>query len=303
MCLEWIFMNRGALYALGCYIAWGFLPIYWKALSTLSGLEITAHRVIWACVVAALLLTWQRNWHWLAQVIKRPRVLLTFLASACLIFVNWMIYIYAVNADHLVESSLGYFINPLVNVLLGIIFLRERPRQWQWVAIAIATFGVAYLTYDYGRLPWIALGLAASFAFYGLLRKTAPLPSLEGLFLETSFLAVPLTLYLVLLDWQGQGTLGHTTWQINLLLIFAGVVTALPLLLFSAGARRVPMTLLGILQYAAPTLQFIIGILLYHEPFSQSQLVGFSFIWLALAIFTLESTVEYRRLQPSLRAR
>lgn len=294
-------MNRGALYALSCYILWGFLPIYWKALSHIPGLETTSHRVVWSALVAAILLTWQRNWQWLGRVIKQPRVLLTFFATAILIQINWSVYIYAVNQNRIVESSLGYFINPLVNVLLGVFFFRERPRTWQWIAIAIATAGVTYLTFDYGHLPWIALGLAFSFAFYGLLKKVASLPALEGLFLETFFLAIPLSIYLLMLNQSGQGTFGHTTWQINLLLIFAGVVTAVPLLLFSAGAKLVPLTLLGILQYTAPTIQFILGIVVYNEPFSQSQLIGFSFIWVALIIFTLESTAERRRLQLALR--
>ena len=294
-------MNRGALYVLGCYLAWGFLPIYWKALSHLPGLETTAHRVAWSAVVAALLLTWQRNWRWLRSVVYQPRILLTFLATAILILANWLIYIYAINNDQIVESSLGYFINPLVNVLLGILFLRERPRLWQWAAILIASAGVIYLTYDYGRLPWVALGLAASFACYALLKKIASLPALEGLFLESTFLAIPLAIYLFVLERHGQGTFGHAGWQTTLLLVLAGLVTALPLLMFSAGAKQVPMTMLGILQYVAPTIQFIIGIVLYHEPFSQSQLVGFSFIWVALALFTVESTAQHRRLQLALR--
>jgi chloramphenicol-sensitive protein RarD len=296
-------MSRGALYALSCYIAWGFLPIYWKALSALPGLETTSHRIVWSALFSALVLTLQHNWRWLGRVAKQPRTLLTFAATATLILVNWLIYIYAINHNQIVESSLGYFINPLVNVLLGVLFLRERPRQWQWVAIAIATIGVTYLTYEYGRLPWVALGLASSFGFYALLKKIAALPALEGLFLETSFLAIPLLIYLLTLEFNGQGTFGHASWQTNFLLVLAGVVTALPLLLFSASARRVPLTLLGILQYIAPTIQFVIGIALYHEPFSQSQLVGYSFIWVALALFTLESTREHRRLQLALRPR
>jgi chloramphenicol-sensitive protein RarD len=228
-------------------------------------------------------------------------MILTFVATATLILANWLIYIYALNHNRLVESSLGYFMNPLVNVLLGILFLRERPRLWQWLAIGIAAIGVVYLTFDYGRLPWIALGLAFSFAFYALLKKTTTLPALQGLFLETTFLAIPLGIYLIILEQSGQGTFGHTDWRTTLLLLMAGIVTAVPLLLFSAGARRVPMTLLGILQYVAPTIQFIIGIVLYHEPFSQTQLIGFSFIWVALILFTLESTFERRRLQLALR--
>jgi chloramphenicol-sensitive protein RarD len=290
-------MSRGTLYALSCYIAWGFLPIYWKALSHLPGLETTSHRIVWSALVAGILLTVQRRWRWLGRVSRQPRILLTFVLVSALILANWLIYIYAINNDQLIESSLGYFINPLVNVLLGLFFLRERPRLWQWVAIGVATAGVLYLTYNYGRLPWIALGLATSFGFYGLLKKTAPLPTIEGFFLETTYLAIPLASYLIYLEWNGVGRLGHSDWRTNLMLLLAGVVTSVPLLLFSAAARRVPMTLLGLLQYIAPSIGFVIGIYLYHEPFSQSQLIGFSFIWVALAIFTLEGTLERRRLQ------
>lgn len=296
-------MSRGTLFALASYIAWGFLPIYWKALSHLPGLETTSHRILWSALVAAILLTMQRNWQWFGRVLTQPRILLTFLGISALIFANWLIYIYAINNNRLVESSLGYFINPMVNVLLGVFFLRERPRTWQWVAIGVAAIGVLYLTYNYGRLPWIALGLALSFGFYALLKKNAPLPSLQGLFLETTILAIPLTIYLITLEMRGQGTFAHSDWQITVLLVLAGVVTALPLLLFSAAARRVPMTLLGLLQYISPTIAFFLGVAIYHEPFSQSQLIGFSFIWVALAIFTLEGTAERRRLQPALRVR
>lgn len=294
-------MSRGAIYALCCYIAWGFLPLYWKALSALPGLETTSHRIIWSALLTALILAFQRKWGWLRRILKQPRILLTFAATAALILANWLIYIYAVNTNQMVEASLGYFINPLVNVLLGIIFLRERPRQWQWAAIGVAAVGVTYLTYDYGRLPWIALGLAASFAFYALLKKTASLPPLEGLFLETTYLAIPLSIYLIMLEANGQGTFGHTTLSTTILLVMAGAVTTVPLLLFSAGARTVPMTVLGILQYVAPTIQFILGITLFGEPFGHSQLLGFSFIWVALALFTLESGAERRRLHLALR--
>lgn len=296
-------MSRGVIYTLSSYILWGFLPIYWKALSALPGLETTSHRIVWSAMITGIVLTAQRNWSWVATVVRQPRVLLTFFGTALLILANWLIYIYAINNNQIVESSLGYFINPLINVLLGVFFLRERPRQGQWVAIAVATIGVIYLTFDYGRLPVVALGLALSFGFYGLLKKTASLHALEGLFLETVILAIPLALYLVVLEIKGVGAFGHAGWQTTVMLLFAGLVTGLPLLLFSAGARRVPMTMLGLLQYSAPTIQFILGLVVYHEPFTGSQLVGFGFIWLALALFTVESTMERRRLHLALRAR
>jgi chloramphenicol-sensitive protein RarD len=295
-------MNRSVLYVLGCYLAWGVLPIYWKAFSAIPGLETTSHRVVWSAVVAALLLTFRQSWQSLRPVIRQPRTLLTYVATAILILANWLIYIYAINNDQIIESSLGYFMTPLVNVLLGIIFLRERPRLWQWSAILIASIGVLYLTYSVGRLPWVALGLAGSWSFYALLKKTAPLPGLEGLFLESFFLAIPLTIYLLFLEQSGTGVFGHTDWRMTLLMVMAGLVTALPLLLFSIGAKKVPMTLLGILQYVAPSMQFVIGVALYHEPFDHSQLIGFSFIWLALLLFILESTAQHRRLQIALRA-
>jgi chloramphenicol-sensitive protein RarD len=295
-------MNRGVLYALGCYLLWGVLPIYWKALTSVPALETTAHRVVWSAIVAALILAYQRHWRWLAAVFRQPRILLTFVATGILILVNWLIYIYAVNHNQIVESSLGYFINPLVNVLLGILFLGERPRPWQWLAIFIAAAGVTYLTINHGRLPWIALGLAGSFAFYGLLKKTAKLPALEGLFLEMTFIAIPLAIYLLNIERTGHGLFGHTTWTTTALLAVGGLVTAIPLLLFSAGAKQVPLSLLGLLQYIAPTIQFALGITLFGEPFSSSQLVGFAFIWTALALFTIESTLERRRLYLALRA-
>ncbi len=296
-------MNRGMLYVLACYLAWGFLPIYWKALVNVPGLETTAHRVVWSAVVAALILSSRGRWQWLRTLSQQPRVLLTFAATAALILVNWLIYIYALNTNHIVESSLGYFINPLVNVLLGIVFLRERPRVWQWAAIATAAFGVAYLTYAYGRLPYIALGLAFSFAFYALLKKTASLPAVEGLFLEMTYLAVPMGIYLLMLERQGVASFGAGDASTTALLALAGVVTAIPLALFSAGAKQVPMTVIGLLQFVAPTIQFIIGIMIYNEPFTYNQLVGFTFIWTAIIIFTLESSLERRRLQLALPVR
>jgi chloramphenicol-sensitive protein RarD len=288
-------MNKGVLYAAGAYICWGLLPLYWKALQHVPALEILAHRMVWSLLVVFLLLAYQRHWEWLSGIWRDKRVLLTFITSALLLSINWFVYIWAVNKNYVVESSLGYFINPLVNVLLGFLFLRERLRMWQGVAIFLALSGVLFLSITYGAPPWIALTLAGSFGLYGLLRKTARLNSLEGLTLETILLFVPALSYLLYREASGSGALGHTNAQTTLLLVGSGVATAIPLLLFASGARMVSLTTLGILQYIAPTLQFLIGIVVYHEALTGERLIGFSLIWLALAVYTMESIVTGRR--------
>jgi chloramphenicol-sensitive protein RarD len=276
------------LYAVGAYVAWGFLPIYWKALHSLPALEILAHRVAWGALVAIVLVTYRLRWSWLSAVLGSRRTLLTFVASALLLSFNWFVYIWAVNAGYVIETSLGYFINPLVNVLLGVLFLRERLRGGQALAIAIAAGGVLYLTFQYGALPWIALALASSFGLYGLLRKTASVGSLEGFTLETLLLFVPAVGYLIFREAQGGAAFGHAGAGTELLLVGAGVMTAIPLLLFGAGARRLTLTSLGILQYIAPTLQFLLGVLVYGESLTLQRLIGFVLIWLALAVYTAE---------------
>ena len=281
-------MNKGTFYALGAYVAWGFLPVYWKALHEVPALEILAHRVVWGLVVAIALVSYRMGWQWLGAVVRSKRTLLTFAATALLLSLNWFIYIWAVNAGHIVQTSLGYFINPLVNVLLGVLFLRERLRGGQTLAIAIALGGVLYLTVQYGALPWIALGLAVSFGCYALLRKTATLNSLEGFTLEILLIFPAALAYLLYHEALGGGAFGHSGVATALLLACAGLVTAGPLLLFGAGARRISMTSLGILQYVAPSLQLLLGVLVYGESLSLARLVGFCLIWLALAIYTLE---------------
>lgn len=281
-------MNKGMLYGAGAYLLWGLLPIFWKSLHTVPALEILAHRMVWSLAFVVVLLAVQGHWRWLGPVFKNGRVLLTFAISALLLSLNWFLYIWSVNAGYIVETSLGYFINPLVNVLLGTLFLKERLRLWQAAAIIVAVIGVLYLTLHYGSLPWIALTLAGSFGVYGLLRKTASLNSLEGLTLETLLLFPPALAYLIYREWTGSAAFGHTGLPTMLLLICAGVATALPLLLFASGARRVTLTLMGILQYIAPTMQFLIGVFLYNESLTRARLIGFSLIWLALAIYSLE---------------
>ncbi len=286
-------MNRGMVYAAGAYICWGLLPLFWKALETVPALEILAHRMVWSLLVVLVLLGYHRRWHWLREVVRDAQVLLRFLTTALLLTANWFVYIWAVNAGYVVEASLGYFINPLVNVLLGVAFLRERLRFWQAVAVIIALCGVVYLSLNYGALPWIALTLAGSFGLYGLMRKTAQLPSLEGLTLETLLLFLPALAYLLGLGAAGQGTFGRADAITSLLLVASGLATAVPLLLFAAGARLIPLSVLGILQYIAPTIQFLIGVTVYHEPLTWERLVGFCLIWLALAVYSIEGILQH----------
>jgi len=288
-------LNRGVLNAIGAYVIWGFLPIYWKALQQVPALQILNHRVVWSLVFLAILISARKNWSPLRQAIRQPKIVLVYGLAACLLAVNWLTYIWGVNAGFIVETSLGYFINPLVNVLLGVLFLREKIRPLQWVPIGMATAGVLYLTFSYGSLPWIALVLAFTFALYGLLKKTAPLGSLHSLTLETGILFVPSLLYLVYVALQGSGIFIEYNTLTNLLLVFTGVVTAVPLLLFGAAARSINLSLLGLLQYIAPTCQFLIGVLIYNEPFTQARLIGFSIIWAALFLYWLESFLAHRR--------
>jgi len=288
-------MNKGILYALASYIIWGFLPIYWKALPSVPALEILSHRVVWSFVFLMLVLAYKSHWQWIRPAIRDRRTLFTFLAATTMLALNWLVYIWAVKANHVVESSLGYFINPLVNVGLGVIFLRERLRPWQLVAISVATLGVIYLTVSLGSLPWIGLTLGFSFGFYGLLRKTATLNSLQGLTFETALLFLPALGYLLYRDRMGIGAFAHVDWITTLMLVLAGVITAAPLLLFATAARRIPFSTLGILQYVAPTMQFLLGVFLYGETLTLARLLGFGLIWAALLIYSAESLIERRR--------
>lgn len=287
-------MQRGVWYGLAAYLAWGLLPIYWKALGQVPALEILANRIVWSLVLVLLILAVRRSWNWLLAARTRD-VFLTYLAAAVLLAVNWFVYIWAVNDGHVVETSLGYFINPLVNVVLGVLLFREVLRPLQWVAVAIAASGVLYLTLSYGSLPWIALTLAFSFGFYGVMKKRARLPALEGLALETGILSAAAAVYLVWLAANGMGALTTSSPTTVMLLVGAGVVTLFPLLGFAAAAQRVPLTVLGFMQYLAPTMQFLLGVLLYHEPFPVSRLIGFALIWLALAVFSMDGVMTRRR--------
>lgn len=281
-------MNIGIFYAACAYALWGLFPIYFKALQDIPPIEITLHRMVWSLVFLAIVLTWRRHWAWLGNALRRPKVLAGFTVSALILSSNWFIYIWAVNNGRVVDASLGYFINPLVNVLMGFVLLRERLRPGQWAAMALAAAGVAWLTWQTGQLPWIGLLLAATFGTYGLLRKTAALGALEGLSMET-LLLFPLALgYLVVLTLGGHNSFLTASTSSQWLLAAAGPITAVPLLLFAAGARRISMSLLGVLQYIGPSLQLLLGVWLYHEPFGGARLAGFVMIWSALAVYSLE---------------
>jgi chloramphenicol-sensitive protein RarD len=288
-------MKNGILSAIGAYTLWGLLPLYWKSIQAVPALEVLCHRTVWSLLFIVLLLAWKKRWQWLQQVRKSPLTIVTFLATAFLLGVNWFIYIWAVNAGHIVDASLGYFINPLISVFLGMLFLGERMRRWQWVAIGVAASGVIFLTAGYRAFPWIALTLAITFGFYGLLRKTASLEATEGLALETAVLSIPAIGYLTYLELVGTTSFGHAGTATSALLAFTGIVTAIPLLLFNYAARRITLATVGILQYIAPTLQFLLGVLVYGEEFAETRVIGFSVIWIALLIYSLEGFVEGRR--------
>jgi len=292
-------MQSGILYALLAYIMWGLLPLYIKSLPGIAPVEILLHRMVWSLVFVGVILLVRQQWKWLGGVMRNPRLLLTFCASASLLCGNWFLYIWAVSTNRVVDASLGYFINPLFSVLLGVFFLHERLRPVQWLSIGIAAAGVAWLTIAAGQLPWIALALAATFGGYGLLRKVAVLGALEGLALETLVL---FPLALAALGWlfaTGQAGFPHAATGTQILLLMAGPVTAVPLLCFAAGARRIPLSLLGLLQYTGPTLQLLLGIWLWHEPFPAQKQFGYALIWLSLALYAAEGLWINTRQQPA----
>lgn len=282
-------MPIGALYAALAFTLWGVFPLYFRQIANVPPSEILVHRIVWSLVFLLAVLTLRRQWAWCKPLLRQSKVLATFAASAVLLSANWLIYIWAVHNSHVIDASLGYFINPLVNVLLGYTVLHERLRRVQWVALAIAAAGVLWLTLLAGRLPWIALALAGSFGAYGLLRKVATLGALEGLTLETLILA-PFAIALLGIGMQqGTSVFPSPDALTNFWLLAAGPITAIPLLLFAAGARRISLTTLGLLQYIGPTLQLALGVWLFREPFSPARLIGFALIWLALALYSAEA--------------
>ena len=282
-------MNKGMLSAALAYVIWGLFPLYFKLLADIAPLEVLVHRVLWSLLFLTGVLALRRQWDWLQQARSQPRLIGISAISATLLSVNWLTYIWSVANGHVIEASLGYFITPLINVLLGCTVLNEKLRKAQWAALALAAAGVLWLALQGGRFPWIALVLACTFGGYGLMRKTAPLGPLEGLTLETMLLT-PLALALAAWGlYKGLGSFPAPSGLTNAMLIGIGPITAIPLLLFAAGARRISMSTLGLLQYLGPSIQFVLGLWLFKEPFSNARAVGFGLIWTALVVYSWEA--------------
>lgn len=288
--------GRGVAATAAAFFIWGLFPIYIAGLHSVSALQITAHRVAWSCLFVLGLLAFRREIGSIAVALKRPGVLLRLAASAILVSINWLAFVWAVNNNQTVDVSLGYYINPLLNVVLGILVLNERLNRLQWIAVAVATAGVAYLTYMTGTVPWVALTVASSFALYGLIRKVAKVEALPGLAIEM-ILLMPLAIgYLIWCETQGIGSFGHAGPMVETLLVLSCIVTATPLALFSYGARLLPYSTVGILQYIAPSLQLLCAVFVFGEPFQHARAVGFALIWVALAIYAVDGITRSHRL-------
>ena len=289
--------RRGVLFGAAAYLLWGLFPLYWPLLEPAGAAEILAHRFVWSFVFVLVLVAIQRQLGRLWAVVRDRRRLAPLALAAVFISVNWYVYIYGVNSGRVVETSLGYFINPLVTVLLGVLVLHERLRRIQWVAVAVAAIAVVVLALNYGRPPWIALALAGSFGTYGLIKKQVAVGATEGLVVESGVLLLPAVAFLATLEVNGDAAFGHAGPGAALLLAGAGIVTAVPLILFAASARRVPLVTLGLLQYLAPVLQFLLGVLLFDEAMPTVRWIGFALVWLALVLFTVDQVGHARRRQ------
>lgn len=290
-------VKKGAMYALACYAFWGIFPLFWYPInqSEMPAMQILAQRIVWSAVFAVILLSVCRQWHAVRQACRQPKLLLVLMASSVLIGANWLIYLWSIMNHRVVDASLGYFINPLVSVLLGFVFLRERLNRTQMIALLLALAGILWLAIPAGQIPWVALSLAMSFGLYGLIRKLAPLPALAGLALETFLLAPFALMYLL---WQMQA--GQLYWQqlthlqMSIVLL-SGAATTIPLLMFAAGAKRIPLSLLGMLQYISPTLQLILGIVLFDEILQGARLAGYVLVWCGVLVFTLGAWLSLRQ--------
>lgn len=288
-------MSAGLRYALLAYVAWGLLPLYWKHLDTLSAYEILGHRILWSGVFVAILLGWSRQWKAWKQAVKSRQIAGLLIVCSLLISVNWFVYIWAVNNGHVLETSLGYYMNPLINVLLGVALMKEKLHAGQWAAIGLALCGVVILTVEYGRIPWVSFILALSFAFYGFFKKKTRLEPMISLAWET-FLVVPVSLvYLISLQTSGAARLPLLSAGQLALLLLAGVATVLPLYWFAQAAQRMSLSAIGFVQYVSPTITLLLGVLVFKETFNMVRLISFGFIWAALVVYSLSSWKQAAR--------
>ena len=291
--------SLGLLFGVSAYTLWGLFPIYWPLLKPANPLEIVSHRAVWTLVFCFIILSLTKTLSSTLALLKRPKIVAGLFLSSILISINWIIYIYAANSGHVVEASLGYYINPIVVIATGVIILKEKMRPLQWVSVGVATLGVGVLTIDYGRLPWIALGLALSWGSYGLVKKQLGLGALEGLSIETLLSSGAYLGYLIWLGNSGDGQFLHS-WKLTLLFIGGGAVTAIPLLLFNGSTNRLPLTLIGLLQYITPTIQFCIGVWYYNEDMPAARWAGFLIIWVALVALTIDLVKSSRTVNHSI---
>jgi len=291
--------KTGLLFGVSAYVLWGLFPLYWPLLEPASALEIVSHRAVWTMVFCIIILAITKSLRATRETMKKPKVAAKLFLTSILISINWLVYIWATNNGHVVEASLGYYINPLVMIGFGVIILKEKMRVLQWSAVGIATFGVLVLTFDYGRLPWIALTLAISWGSYGFIKKQLGLGALEGLAIETLIASLPYLLYLIYIGNNGTGQFGHGP-GITILLISAGAVTAIPLLLFNGSTTRLPLTVIGLLQYITPTIQFSIGVWVRHEDMPMARWIGFLIIWIALITLAIDLVKSGRAVNNSI---
>lgn len=283
-------MNRGIIMALSAYIFWGLHPIYWKLLKHVPAVEILSHRILWSLVFFIIIISFRKEWQGLKTKFKNSENKLMLFFPAFLISSNWALYIWAVNSNYIVETSLGYFICPLVSVFLGVIVLKESLRKIQWLTVSIAVISVLIMTFIYGQFPWIAIYLAGTWGLYGLLRKKSPLNAVEGLTIETALLSIPVIIYLIYLEFTGS-TSFFIDGQTSLLLVGTGIISGLPLIIFIIGSRLIKLSMIGILQYVYPILILLIGIFIYNEPLMESRIVGFIFIWIAVVIYSVDEII------------
>ncbi len=285
--------NLGLIYAFAAYVFWGIIPLFWKQLGHVDSIEIVIHRMLWSCVLVTLLILLSRQWASFKSLFSQPKLMLRLLVASILISLNWAVFIWAVNNDRLVETSLGYFMNPLISVALGVVLFSEVLRRGQWLALLVASIGVVYLFATHGSFPWISFVLAITFSLYSAVKKSISVTATHGMAIETLYFFLPALIYLIYIEWQGSGQFfqgSSNSWM----LILGGLFTLIPLVLFAAAAKRISMTALGMMQYIGPTLQLLCGVLIYQEPFGSQKMIAFGFIWLALAVYSADQIKQRR---------